>query len=82
MEINASHSSGLTTMHRAAARGTDKVVKYLADHGALLDVKNKAGFTPLDMAMGKGGRRPGPVRESTVALLHSLMGAKTRAETN
>jgi ankyrin repeat protein len=74
IDINASNTSGLTALHRAAARGADKVVKYLAEHGAKLDAKNKDGFTPLDMAMGKGGRRPGPVHETTVALIRSLLG--------
>jgi uncharacterized protein len=75
VDINAFNSNGLTAMHRAAARGADKVVKYLAEHGAMLDLKNKAGLTPLDMAMGKnGGRRGGTVHESTAALLRSLSG--------
>jgi ankyrin repeat protein len=51
------------------------VVKFLASRGASLDVRNKAGLTPLDLASGAGGRggRPGVVRESTVALLKQLM---------
>jgi ankyrin repeat protein len=76
-EINAFNSNGLTAMHRAAARGADKVVKYLAEHGAILDLKNKAGFTPVDMAMGKGGGRGGAVHESTAALIRSLLPADT-----
>ena len=48
VDINAFNSNGLTAMHRAAARGADEVVKYLAEQGARLDMKNKAGFTPLD----------------------------------
>ena len=54
--------------------------------GATLNLKNKAGFTPLDVAQGKGGGRGGRgggvVRESTAALLHQLMeqsGTKTGA---
>jgi hypothetical protein len=39
-----------------------------------LDLKNKAGFTPLDLALGRGGRRGrgGVVRESTAELLRQL----------
>jgi hypothetical protein len=53
----------------------DAVVKFLASRGATLTLKNKAGFTPLDLARGAGGRggRGGVVRESTVALLRQLM---------
>jgi ankyrin repeat protein len=76
VEINAFNSNGLTAMHRAAARGADKVVKFLADHSARLDMKNKAGLTPLDIALGQGGgRNGGAVHESTAALIRSLMAA-------
>ena len=46
-----------------------------ASRGATLTLKNKAGFTPLDLAMGQGGRGGGGgvVRESTAALLKQLM---------
>jgi hypothetical protein len=55
----------------------DAVVKFLASRGASLNLKNKAGFTPLDVALGKAGGRGGRggavVRESTAALLRELM---------
>lgn len=76
LDINAFNSNGLTAMHRAAARGADKVVKYLAEHGARLDMKNKANLTPLDMAMGKAGGRGGNggnAHETTAALIRTLM---------
>jgi ankyrin repeat protein len=76
MDVDAFNAGGNTALHGAVTRG-DAVVKYLASRGASLDVKNKAGFTPLDLAGGAGGRggRPGAVRESTVALLKQLMAA-------
>ena len=48
------------------------------DRGAKI-VKNDAGLTPLDIAMGAGGRGrrgggPGVVRESTAALLRGAAG--------
>ncbi|HUI79441.1 MAG TPA: ankyrin repeat domain-containing protein [Bryobacteraceae bacterium] len=76
VDVNAFNSNGLTAMHRAAARGADKIVKYLVEHGARLDMKNKAGVTPLDMAMGKGGGRGGndtPPHETTAALIRALL---------
>jgi ankyrin repeat protein len=72
--INATNNAGNTALHGSVSRG-DAVVKLLIDRGATL-VKNKAGFTPLDLALGAGGRgnRPGVVRESTAALLRPLAG--------
>jgi ankyrin repeat protein len=70
--VNAVNNAGNTALHGAVSRG-DAVVKLLLARGATL-VKNKAGFTPLDLALGAGGRggRPGIVRESTAALLRPL----------
>jgi len=74
MDVDAFNNVGNTALHGAVGRG-DAVVKYLAERGATLTWKNKAGFTPLDLASGAGGRggRPGVVRESTVALLKQLI---------
>jgi ankyrin repeat protein len=76
LDVNAFNNNGLTAMHRAAARGADKIVKFLAEQGARLDMKNKAGVTPLDLAMGKGGGRGGndtPSHQSTAALIRTLL---------
>ena len=72
VDVNAFNTAGNTALHGAVARG-DAVVKLLIDRGATL-LKNKAGFTPLDLARGAGGRggRGGVVRESTAALLRPL----------
>jgi len=77
LNVNAANDAGNTALHGAVTRG-DLVVEALAARGATLDVKNKAGFTPLDLANGLGGRggRPGVVRESTVTLLKRLMSAR------
>ncbi|HEX5228250.1 MAG TPA: ankyrin repeat domain-containing protein [Bryobacteraceae bacterium] len=79
-DVNAIDRNGDTALHGAAQKGYDQVVQFLADHGAKLDIKDKKGRTPLDAAnglMGNGGfdgtRRD--VHESTVALLHKLMGS-------
>ena len=78
VDVDAFNNAGNTALHAAVARGDD-VVKFLASRGASLNLKNKAGFTPLDIALGKaggrGGRGVGVVRESTAALLRQLMEA-------
>jgi uncharacterized protein len=82
VDINAFNNLGLTAMHRAATRGADKVVKFLADRGALLDIKNKQGLMPVDMAGENAivpGRGPRAGHPSTVTLLHQLMTAQTAA---
>lgn len=45
-----------------------------SEKGARLEVKNKQGLTPMDIAMGKvaGGGQPRAPRESTVGLLKQL----------
>jgi uncharacterized protein len=76
LDVNAANSKGETALHGAASRGADKIVQFLADKGAKLDVKDKEGHTPLDTAMGVGAS-VGGVRaphETTVALLRKLMG--------
>ena len=77
MDVDAFNNTGNTALHAAVGRG-DAVVKFLASRGASLNLKNKAGFTPLDVALGqggrgRGGRGGGVVRESTAALLRELM---------
>jgi len=80
LPINAANTTtGNTALHAAVNRG-DTVVKLLAERGADLQAKNKAGLTALDIALGAGGRGRrggggpgGVVRESTAALLRQLI---------
>jgi ankyrin repeat protein len=77
LDINGANSRGETALHGAALRGADTIVQYLVDHGASLNLKSKAGFTPLDVAMGKSVVAQLPVpHESTVALLRKLGGVE------
>jgi ankyrin repeat protein len=73
-DINAANDRGDTPMHAAAQRGADQIVKFLADHGAKLDVKNKSGRTPLDLALGIGGvaNTGGSAHASTAELIRKL----------
>jgi ankyrin repeat protein len=72
VDVNAVSATGNTALHGAVARG-NAVVQLLADRGAVL-MRNNAGFSPLDLALGAGGRggRGGTVRETTAALLRQL----------
>jgi ankyrin repeat protein len=81
IDVNATNANGQTALHNAAARGSDAIVKYLVDKGAALDVKDKQGRLPIDIARGLGGGRgrgnaPGEARESTAKLLSALMASK------
>ncbi|HLK47719.1 MAG TPA: ankyrin repeat domain-containing protein [Bryobacteraceae bacterium] len=75
-DVNAANDRGDTPMHAAAQRGADQIVQFLADHGAKLDVKNKSGRTPLDLALGIGGvaNTGGSAHQSTADLIRKLMG--------
>jgi ankyrin repeat protein len=76
-DLDAFNVDGDTAIHRAAARGADSIVSYLAERGVRLDTLDRRGRTPLDVALGLGppGRSgaPPPVHESTADLLRGLM---------
>jgi ankyrin repeat protein len=78
VDVNLANDDGLTGVHIAAQAGLDSVVALLAQHGAKLDVKDKRGRTPVDMAMGVGGRGraggPPPVYQRTADLIKKLAG--------
>jgi uncharacterized protein len=72
VDINAFNNNGQTALHRAAQRGADQVVKFLAEHGAKLDMKDKQNRTPIDMALlptPDPGNTPKPGHLATAALL-------------
>jgi ankyrin repeat protein len=75
LDLSQANGKGETALHGAANRGSDVLVKFLVEHGAKLDAKSKAGFTPLDIAMGKDSFALPVPHDSTVALLRSLGGA-------
>jgi ankyrin repeat protein len=78
-DINATNIAGNTAMHYAAQTGANRIVELLADRGAKLDVKNKDGKTPLDLALAPGPRqmydKEAGVQTSTVALIRKLLGS-------
>ena len=64
---------GWTALHGAAVRGADSIVQFLVDQGARLDVQDKAGKTPLQVAEFTSLNATSYVRESTAQLLRELM---------
>jgi ankyrin repeat protein len=71
--INASNSLGLTAMHGAANRGWESIIQILADHGAVLDAKDKEGRTPMTFAQGIFlAVRPPVAKPEAMALLKRL----------
>jgi ankyrin repeat protein len=79
-DINAFNNTGQTALHIAVER-SNRLVEFLASQGAELDLKDKDGRTPLDVALGvsassfqgRRGAAPSVVRESTATLLRQLM---------
>ncbi|MFQ5956049.1 MAG: ankyrin repeat domain-containing protein [Kiloniellales bacterium] len=74
-DVNAVDDNGETAMHGAAYKNLPKVVQFLADKGAKIEIwnqKNKHGWTPLLIAEGhrQGNFKPSP---ETVAALHRVM---------
>ena len=79
-DVNAVNDEGYTALHGASFRGANEVVEFLAAHGARMDVKNKDGRLPINMAEGMHIGPGGWVEhDDTVALFHKLMAQKTAA---
>jgi ankyrin repeat protein len=82
-DLNAMNKAGRTAMHFAAFIGSDAVVKYLAEQGALIDVRDNNGETPWTMASGISPKANSAgayrVSGSTAELLAKL-GAETVAD--
>lgn len=77
-DVNVVDANGETAMHGAALKNLPRVVQFLADHGAKVEVwnkRNKFGSTPLMLARGY---RPGnfkPSIETTEAIQRVMLAA-------
>ena len=73
-DVNAVNAAGETALHGAAHIRADALVQFLADRGAVLDVKNRRGETPLMVAERTIAAGSAPVysRTTTGDLLRKL----------
>jgi uncharacterized protein len=72
-DINAVNSMGLRAIHGAANRGSNDIISYLAENGALLDAADNERRTPIDWAEGELTGARAPTRKpETIALLQEL----------
>ena len=84
-DVNAVDANGETAMHGAAYKNLPKVVQFLADNGAKIEIWNRAnkyGWTPLMIAQGY---RPGnfkPSFETVDAIQRVMLAAGVTPPTN
>jgi hypothetical protein len=84
-DVNAVDANGETAMHGAALKNLPKVVQFLAENGARVEVwnqRNKFGSTPLMLAQGY---RPGnfkPSFETVDAVQRVMLAAGVALPTN
>jgi ankyrin repeat protein len=87
LDINAANDQGLTALHGAVQRGQgtgngtgEKIITLLVARGAKLDVKDKRGRTPLEMARAGQGQILNRVEDSgPAARLLARLGGDTAA---
>ena len=73
-DVNAVNSMGFTAMHGAANRGSNEIIRFLAEKGAKLDPKDAEGRTPMDFAQGIFLAVVPPVNKpTTMELLRELI---------
>jgi ankyrin repeat protein len=83
--VNAVNERGQSSLHAATQLGWTQFVRFLAANGAKLDIKDRAGVTPLDIATGRAGgaSRPGTSgpepHPETAAALRELLAANGAA---
>jgi ankyrin repeat protein len=75
-DINAVSENGQTALHLAVTVRSESFIRLLIERGAKVDIQDKQGRTPIDLASGAGARGRGaatPVRDSVVTLLRAAL---------
>jgi uncharacterized protein YoaH (UPF0181 family) len=83
VDVNAANDQGQTAMHFAALTGREKVIEFLYENGAKLDVKDKRGRTPYDVAtgVGNGGNAEAVPEPEALEMIQKLLAkSKTTAK--
>jgi ankyrin repeat protein len=70
---------GQTALYSAAGHGWAKVVQFMVEHGAAVDVVDAAGKTPLDAALATFNGEATPGSEAVAAILRAALGNRTAA---
>jgi ankyrin repeat protein len=65
-DVNTANTAGLTPLHVAANNGADDIIQFLIDHGANVNVKDKRGRTPIQIA--RAANIGGAVQEFTTVV--------------
>jgi ankyrin repeat protein len=52
-DVNEANEVGWTALHAAAFLGADKIVRYLVENGADMEMQNGCAQTPLSLAVGR-----------------------------
>jgi len=66
---------GQTALYGAINWGWARVVQYLLDHGARVDIADAAGKTPLDAVVGNAGGRDHKTVPEVVAMIEAASAA-------
>ena len=69
VDPNTANDQGDTALHVAHS---GDIVRYLTDHGAKVETKNKRGQTPLAIALSRIDRSNRQLRPDVVAVLKTL----------
>jgi ankyrin repeat protein len=77
LDVNAQNDAGETAMHIAAG---ESIVRYLAAHGGRLDVKNREGKTPYDVAVLRKDGSGRQLLPGTLVAFRELGAPRTVAE--
>jgi ankyrin repeat protein len=75
-DVNAKNIYGETPLHGAAFRGVNEIVEHLVEKGAVLDARDRHGWTPFTIANGISYGDVFKQQPQTAKLIEQLMTAR------